>query len=232
MLEVQAKTPTGEVKSPVEKTPDFCCDLAPGEDRLRVMWIWHAAVVAEYQKPLSVLAACPDLDVSLLVPRRWPERSGEMVEAENPALSNFRLIKAPIAFTGFYYIYFFPGLLYYLLRYRPQVIYCYEEAHTLIAAATLLLRRLFLPQSKVLLYAAQNIVKRYPLPFRLFEKYCFKRADLSWLAEPVSPKRCAPRAIAELCVSFLYLWTPGHSTPTPPCVLVAETPWALARAHC
>ncbi len=145
--------------------------------RGKVMWIWHAAVVAEYQKPLSVLADCCNLDVTLLVPRRWPERAGQMVRAEDPAIHNFRLIKAHTAFTGLYYIYFFPGLLYYLLRYRPDIIYCYEEAHTFIAACVLALRRLFLPRSVVLLYAAQNIKKRYPLPFRLFESYCFKRAD-------------------------------------------------------
>ncbi|MDQ6695565.1 MAG: glycosyltransferase, partial [Chloroflexota bacterium] len=112
-----------------------------------------------------------------LVPRRWPERAGQMVEAEKPCLTNYRLVKARAFFTGFYYIYFYPSLLFQLLRYRPQVIYCYEEAHTFIAALVLGLRRLFLPRSRVLLYAAQNIKKRYPLPFRLCEAYCFKRAD-------------------------------------------------------
>jgi len=141
------------------------------------MWIWHAAVVAEYQKPLSVLASCPELDLTLLVPKRWPERAGQMVVAEDPAVPNFRLIKASAAFTGLYYIYFFPGLLSYLLRYRPDIIYCYEEAHTLMAALVLLIRRLFLPRSTVFLYAAQNIKKRYPPPFTAFESYCFKRTD-------------------------------------------------------
>jgi glycosyltransferase involved in cell wall biosynthesis len=141
------------------------------------MWIWHAAVVAEYQKPLTLLARCPGLEVSLMVPHRWPERAGQMVRAEDPAVSNFHLIKARTVFTGLYYMYFYPGLLYHLLRQRPDVIYCYEEAHSFLAACTLLLRRLFLPRSRVLLYAAQNIKKRYPLPFRLFERYCFKQAD-------------------------------------------------------
>lgn len=146
---------------------------------LKVLWIWHAAVVAEYQKPLSILAHCarPRLDLTLIVPKRWPERAGEMVHAEAPATPNFRLIKAHALFTGFYYVYFYPALLYHLLRHRPDVIYCYEEAHTLIAAMVLLYRRLFLPRTRVLLYAAQNIRKRYPRPFRIFERYCFKRAD-------------------------------------------------------
>jgi glycosyltransferase involved in cell wall biosynthesis len=159
-----------------EHTPGY--PSPAGTRPVRVMWIWHAAVVAEYQKPLSALAACPDLDVTLLVPRRWPERAGQMVQAEDPAIPNFRLVKASTLFTGRYYIYFFPGLLYYLLKYRPDIIYCYEEAHTLISACVLAVRRRFLPRSRVLLYAAQNIKKNYPLPFRLFERYCFKRADM------------------------------------------------------
>ena len=145
------------------------------------MWIWHAAVVAEYRKPLRELAKYPNMDLTLLVPKRWPERAGQMVHAEPDPLGatvpNYRLIPARTLFTGFYYIYLFPTLLYQLLKYRPQIIYCYEEAHTLMAALVLLLRRIFLPRSKVLLYAAQNIKKRYPIPFRLFERYCFRRAD-------------------------------------------------------
>ncbi len=145
---------------------------------LRILWIWHAAVVAEYQKPVAELANYGDLDMSLMVPRRWPERAKEIVWAETLPDARFRFIVARTLFTGYYYIYFFPGLLYHLLRIRPDVIYCYEEAHTLMAAIVLFLRRLFLPRSRVLLYAAQNIEKRYPLPFRLFERYCFRRADM------------------------------------------------------
>jgi glycosyltransferase involved in cell wall biosynthesis len=99
------------------------------------------------------------------------------VHAEGPISGNYRLIKARTLFTGFYYVYFFPSLLYHLLRYRPNIVYCYEEAHTLMAAAVLLMRRVFMPRTRVLLYAAQNIKKCYPLPFRLFERYCFRRAD-------------------------------------------------------
>lgn len=143
----------------------------------RVLWIWHAAVVAEYQKPVDELARYPDLEMTLLAPQRWPERAKEMVEAETLPGARFRYIVARTFFTGYYYIYFFPGLLLYLLRTRPHIIYCYEEAHTFMAALVLLLRRLFLPRSRVLLYAAQNVKKKYPVPFRYFEWYCFREAD-------------------------------------------------------
>ncbi|HUP28316.1 MAG TPA: glycosyltransferase, partial [Chloroflexia bacterium] len=148
------------------------------ERPLRVLWLWHAAVIAEYQKPLPELARCGEVELTLLVPRRWPERAGQMVAAEGPVSPDYRLVKARTLFTGFYYVYFFPSLLYQLLRYRPDIIYCYEEAHTLISSLVLWLRGLFLPGTSVILYAAQNIKKQYPLPFRLFEKYCFARADV------------------------------------------------------
>ena len=144
-----------------------------------MLWIWHAAVVAEYRKPLAALArmySC--LNLTLLTPSRWPERAGQMVEAEpSPPDSGYRVISRPTTFTGLYYIYYYPGLLSRLRRMQPDIVYCYEEAHTLLAAAVLLIRRLFMPRTKVLLYAAQNIVKRYPWPFRAFERYCFRRAD-------------------------------------------------------
>ncbi|HEY0071333.1 MAG TPA: glycosyltransferase family 4 protein [Chloroflexia bacterium] len=146
--------------------------------RHSVLWIWHAAVVAEYQKPVQELAGYPDLDVTLMLPRRWPERAGQMVRAETLPDARFGLVVARTMFTGFYYIYFFPSLLYHLLRLRPDIIYCYEEAHTLMGALVLLLRRRFMPRARVFLYAAQNIKKKYPFPFRLFERYCFRNADM------------------------------------------------------
>lgn len=145
---------------------------------LKVLWIWHAAVVAEYQKPVQELAGYSDLDVTLMMPRQWPERARQMVHTEKLPDARFRTIVARTAFTGMYYIYFFPSLLYHLLRLRPDIVYCYEEAHTLMGALVLLLRRFFMPRTRVLLYAAQNIKKKYPLPFRLFERYCFRNADM------------------------------------------------------
>lgn len=150
----------------------------PRSSALKVLWIWHAAVVAEYQKPVQGLAGYPDLDITLMVPRRWPERAGQMVRAERLPGARFRLVVARTVFTGFYYIYFFPSLVFHLLRLRPHIIYCYEEAHTLMGALVLLLRRLFMPRTRVLLYAAQNIKKKYPIPFRLFERYGFRNTDM------------------------------------------------------
>ena len=170
---------------------------APPAPARRVLWIWHAAVVAEYQKPLDALAA-RGWDVHLLVPRHWPERGGQMTPLERrhgpPGVT---IHPARTWFTGFYYIYLFPGLLGTLLWLRPDVLHVYEEAHSLLPALILALRpwleRRWGRRVPVILYAAQNIVKQYPWPFRVCEAFCFRRADLilpcgEWVAATLRAK--------------------------------------------
>ena len=163
----------------------------------RVLWIWHAAVVAEYQKPLDALAA-RGWDVHLLVPRRWPERGGQMTPLERrTGPPGVTIHPARTWFTGFYYIYLFPGLLGTLLRLRPDVLHVYEEAHSLLPALILLLRpwleRLWGRRVPVILYAAQNVVKPYPWPFARCEAFCFRHADMilpcgEWVAATLRAK--------------------------------------------
>lgn len=100
------------------------------EKRIGVLWIWHAAVVAEYRKPLAALARLyPCLDLTLLIPRRWPERAGQMVRAEpSPPGSGYHVLTGWTTLTGLYFLYYFPGLLFRLRRLRPEIVYCYEEA--------------------------------------------------------------------------------------------------------
>jgi glycosyltransferase involved in cell wall biosynthesis len=150
-------------------------------DKPPVLWIWHAAVIAEYQKPLAALAAGGCWALHLLVPTAWPERGGRMTPLERTHAPGYAIHARRVWFPRHYYGYLFPGLLGVLWRVRPAVLHVYEEAHSLLPFLILLLRPLLallwrrpLP---VILYAAQNIVKRYPPPFRWFERYCFDHAD-------------------------------------------------------
>ena len=145
------------------------------------------------------------------MPRRWPERAGQMVYAElvEPGAC-YRTVAARTFFTGFYYIYIFPSSLYQLLRYRPDVIYCYEEAHTLMAFCVLLLRRVFLPESRALLYGAQNIKKRYPVPFRWSERYCFRHADAILACGTRVAQTLRSRAIVATSTWWLSQRTPAR----------------------
>ncbi len=156
--------------------------LAPPARRPRVLWIWHAAVVAEYRKPIAALAATGAWDMHLLVPEAWPERAGEMVALEPGPPAGYAIHPRPVLFSHHYYVYLIPGLLRALGRLRPDILHVYEEPHSLLAFLILLLRpaleRAWGRPLPVLLYAAQNVVKRYPPPFRWFEAVSFRRADM------------------------------------------------------
>ena len=147
----------------------------------RILWIWHAAVIAEYQKPLAALAATGAWAVHLLVPTAWPERAGQSVALERRTAPDYAIHAGSVWFPQHYYIYLFPGLLGTLLRVRPAVLHVYEEPHSLLPALILavrpLLERWWGRRVPVILYAAQNIVKRYPPPFCWFEQFCFRHAD-------------------------------------------------------
>src|SRR5689334_24770957 len=110
----------------------------------------------------------------LLVLEAWPERAGQMVGLERRRADCYTIHPAPVVFPHRYYLYFFPGLLVRLLRIRPDVLHVNEEAHRFLPFLILLLRplleRLWGRQEPVLLYAEQNIVKRYQPPFRWFER--------------------------------------------------------------
>src|SRR5689334_19597227 len=102
------------------------CLPAADSEQLRVLWIWHAAVVAEYQKPIAALAAQGGWEMHLLVPTAWPERAGEMVRLERRRAPAYTIHAAPVLFPHHYYIYLFPGLLRHLLRTRPHILHVYE----------------------------------------------------------------------------------------------------------
>ena len=59
---------------------------------VKVLFTWHAAVLAANQKYIAHLAAEPDLQVTLLVPPRWDE-STSMVEAYIPPIDSPYIVR-------------------------------------------------------------------------------------------------------------------------------------------
>ena len=62
------------------------------------------------------------------------------------------------------------------LRAGPDVIDIHEEPFALVTAEVLLLRWLSGCRAPFILYTAQNLEKRYPVPFRWFERFALGRA--------------------------------------------------------
>lgn len=144
-------------------------------ERARVVRIYHSAVVGAYRTRDRELRAS-GVDLWLIAPRRWNEGGRdvclEQAAEEEPWVNAARTVgRHPYRF-----VYDPRPIARALRRHRPVILDVHEEPASLAVAEVLVLRRVFAPDSRVTFYSAQNIAKRYPLPFRWVERWALRTA--------------------------------------------------------
>lgn len=135
---------------------------------IRVLRVYHSAVVAEYRHRERLLAARHGYEVHLVCPPSWPEGGSVVEAAPDPQVPvhvvDVRGRRHPILFW-----YATAALRRLLRELRPDIVDLHEEPYSLAAAAALRAVRAEAPDARVCIYTAQNILKRYPPPFRQLE---------------------------------------------------------------
>lgn len=135
---------------------------------IRVLRIYHSAVVDEYRERDRLLRRRHGYDVHLVCPPAWPEGTGVVSappDAEIPL--HVVALRGPRRPNLFWYR--SRALRRVLREVRPQIIDLHEEPHSLAAAAALRAIRAEAPDAPVCIYTAQNIHKRYPPPWPWLE---------------------------------------------------------------
>jgi glycosyltransferase involved in cell wall biosynthesis len=133
-----------------------------------------ACLVGAYQKKLEELARLPDMELTVAVPPFWRDERGR-VELERQHTAGYRLIVEPMALNGRFHLHFYPHLGRLMHQVRPHLVHIDEEPYNLATAHTLWLARRAGAHS--LFFSWQNIRRRYPLPFRLLERYVLGGVD-------------------------------------------------------
>lgn len=141
---------------------------------MRVLMVSKACVVGAYQKKLEELARLPGMELTVVVPPAWRDERG-VVELERQHTTGYELVVEPIVFNGNYHLHFYPGLGKRLRRAQPDVVHIDEEPYNVATAHALRLARR--AGARSLFFSWQNLLRRYPLPFRLIERYVLARAD-------------------------------------------------------
>jgi len=140
---------------------------------MRVAMLSKALVVGAYQRKCALIAAHNDIDLIALVPPLWRddgiERPLEVVEPDG-----YRLEVVPIRRPGDFHLHSYPDLAARLRRLRPDLVYLDEEPYNL--ATFLGLRAAARVGAKSMFFTWQNLNRRYPLPFRAFERYAYRTA--------------------------------------------------------
>jgi glycosyltransferase involved in cell wall biosynthesis len=132
-------------------------------------------VVAAYRRKLDEIAAQPGVDQLLVVtPPAWQEPGGRNLVFEPSECVNYELRVTPIQFNGNFHLFYWPRLGRIIREFKPDVLHIDEEAYNL---ATLLgVRAARQVGARSVFFTWQNLNRRYPPPFNLFERYVFHQA--------------------------------------------------------
>jgi len=140
---------------------------------VRVLRISHSATIAAWRGRERALRALGD-DVTLITAPSW-HAGGAAVTLDAAPEEQVRpastLGRHPALFV------YSPGPLWRALGERWDVIDVHEEPFALATAQVLLLRALRRNRAPVVLYTAQNLEKRYPVPFRWLERWALRTAS-------------------------------------------------------
>lgn len=153
---------------------------------MKILVISHSAVLADYQERFSRIAHSDGVDLTLLVPRRW-KQFNRMIELEKTTDPDYRIIsRKPFTWWiknhGLKNVsHFYPGIKKLIRDIQPDLIELWEEPFAAVTAHTIRAARKACPGARIIFFSAQNISRRYPPPFFLFERYTYRNADYAFV---------------------------------------------------
>jgi glycosyltransferase involved in cell wall biosynthesis len=145
---------------------------------VKVLLCFHALVTRSNHQLAEELSRDPEVELHVLAPPWWPEEA-RAVRQEKPSDPAYSVRQAPMIYWRrpqpnlFAYR---AGLGRALRAVQPDILDFYEEPFSLVMGQALALRARYAPRARLLFYSAQNIYKRYPPPFRVFEQWAFRAA--------------------------------------------------------
>jgi glycosyltransferase involved in cell wall biosynthesis len=192
---------------------------------LKVLLVSKILVVSTYRRKLEAIAAQPEVDQLVAVTgSEWREPDGRRVMFEpSPPTSAYDLRVEPMWFNGSYHLFLWPRLGRVLREVRPDVVHVDEEPYNLATAHATWLARRFGAQS--LFFTWQNLLRKYPPPFSLFEKSVFARSafGIAGSREALDVVRakgyCGPGAVIPQFGVDPDLFSPADSAPEGPPVI-------------
>lgn len=146
---------------------------------MKVLRIWHAAVVPEYRKKIRALSDLPDVELELLIPPAWKEAGKEVHYLPNHDVDagyNIRVGKILNGNNIRRYV-FLTGLFESLKTFRPDVIDLEEEPFAFVTAQVLWYRKLLGLKSPVIFHSAHNVRRPMGAIFDRVRGYAFRECE-------------------------------------------------------
>ncbi len=185
--------------------------MAGQGEGLRIAVVSHACAVGVNRVAWQAMVEHYGVEVTILAPRRWRTAEGRVFELE-PTGGPARVVGLTVLGWGHPIVHLWPGLVRALVSLRPHVVFLDEEPYSLPAVQLVLARKRL--RSALVVYAKQNVFKRYPPPFGWAERHLLQSAD--WMVAVAPPSRqvleakgCqAPVSVVPHAID-VRLYTPG-----------------------
>lgn len=150
--------------------------MAEKAKKLKVLFIWHAAVVKTYQRYIAELAEHNDLSITLLLPKKDMEGS-QWVKAYVPKEAKYKVIVGTTILSNDNMTSIFPALPLYLLQIKPDIIHMFEEPYHNIAAYMTFWSKIICPKAKLIFQTFQNQVEKYRNVWVKIQNKTFERSS-------------------------------------------------------
>jgi glycosyltransferase involved in cell wall biosynthesis len=141
---------------------------------MRITLLSKALVTGAYQRKCELIAAHPDIALTVCVPPAW--RTGQhLARLERLHTQGYALVELPIHFNGNFHLHYYPQLAQQLQLTRPDILHIDEEPYNL--ATFLALRAAGALSARALFFSWQNLYRSYPPPFRWMEQYVLRHSQ-------------------------------------------------------
>jgi glycosyltransferase involved in cell wall biosynthesis len=141
---------------------------------MRILMISKACVVGTYQRKLEEMARLPGVELSVIVPPVWRDPSGDL-RLERVHVQGYTMFVDPMRFNGNFHLHYFPTIARRLHDTRPDIVHIDEEPYNVATWHALWLARR--AGAKTLFFSWQNIVRQYPFPFSIGERWALRTID-------------------------------------------------------
>jgi len=141
---------------------------------LRILMVSKACLVGIYQRKLEEIARHEGVELRVVVPPYWRDERG-VLPLERVHTQGYDLVVERMALNGHFHLHFYPRLSRHLRDFQPDLVHLDEEPYNLATFHGMVLARR--AGARTLWFSWQNLLRRYPPPFSLFERYCLRYAD-------------------------------------------------------
>ncbi|RME57487.1 glycosyltransferase family 4 protein [Candidatus Parcubacteria bacterium] len=144
---------------------------------MRVLYIGHTYIVTVNRQKLRELARFDDIELMLVVPKKWPDylKTQYVQPEDNPS---FAFYPTATLFHGSETLYiYFPNLGLYVRRFQPDIIHVEQGPYALAYTQAIINKKLFAPQAKCLFFTWWNLPYTLKPYWRAVEKFNLRHTD-------------------------------------------------------